>query len=428
MIYQNTVQFAQQLDEQDAFRIFRDEFLIPEHNGEPAVYLCGNSLGLQPRSAKKYIQDQLDAWETNAVESWFMGDEPWLKYHKALLPPLAKILGAKETEVTVMNSLTVNLHLLMVSFYKPEGNRYKIIMEAGAFPSDQYAMESQVRFHGFDPKKAIIEIAPRSGEVTLRTEDILKSIADNADELALVMFSGINYYTGQLFNMEAIAEAGHAAGAMVGFDLAHATGNVPLKMHDWDADFACWCSYKYMNSGPGGISGIFVHERHFSDNSLNRFAGWWGYRKDRQFLMAPGFEAENGAEGWNVSTSPIILMALHRASLDIFEKAGGIQALRAKSETLTGYLEYLIGEVNQNCGEDVYQIITPTDKSQRGCQLSVICKRNAKAIFHYLANNGVIGDWREPDVIRLSPVPLYNSYTDVYKASQALFKALRAIN
>ncbi len=427
MIYQDTLQFAQKLDEQDALKSFREEFLIPKHNGEPAVYLCGNSLGLQPRSAKKHIQDQLNAWEDNAVEGWFMGDEPWLKYHKALLLPLANILGAKETEITVMNSLTVNLHLLMVSFYKPTSKRYKILMEAGAFPSDQYAMESQVRFHGFDPKDAIVEVAPRAGETTLRTEDILHQIADNADELALVMFSGINYYTGQFFDLEAISKAGHEVGAIVGFDLAHAAGNVPLKLHDWDADFACWCSYKYMNSGPGGISGIFVHEKHFDDNTLNRFAGWWGYRKDKQFLMAPGFEAENGAEGWNVSTSPILLMALHRSSLDIFEKAGGLQALRAKSETLTGYLEYLIDEVNKKPGEEVYQIITPTDKSQRGCQLSVICKRDAKAIFNYLAENGVIGDWREPDVIRLSPVPLYNSFTDVFRASESLFEALEAV-
>jgi kynureninase len=415
------------LDQQDPLRSFRDEFLIPKHNGHDAVYLCGNSLGLQPRSAKKYIHDQLNAWEDNAVEGWFMGNEPWLNYHKQLLSPLASILGAKEAEITVMNSLTVNLHLLMVSFYKPTSKRYKILMEAGAFPSDQYAVESQVRFHGFDPKNAIIEVAPRTGQTILRTEDILKQIADNADELALVLFSGINYYTGQFFDLEAIAKAGHAAGAMVGFDLAHAAGNVPLKLHDWDADFACWCSYKYMNSGPGGISGIFVHEKHFEDKSLNRFAGWWGYRRDKQFLMAPGFEAENGAEGWNVSTSPILLMALHRASLDIFEKVGGLTALRTKSETLTGYLEYKINEVNKKYGEDAYQIITPADKCQRGCQLSVVCKRDAKAIFNYLADNGVIGDWREPDVIRLSPVPLYNSYADVYKASESLFKALEAV-
>jgi kynureninase len=407
MIYQNTAAYAAQMDEQDGLKQFRQQFLIPKHHGSDAVYLY--------------------AWEDNAVEGWFMGNEPWLNYHKQLLSPLANILGAKEAEITVMNSLTVNLHLLLVSFYKPTTKRYKILMEAGAFPSDQYAIESQVRFHGFDPKDTVIEVAPRAGETTLHTEDILKQIADNAAELALVMFSGINYYTGQFFDLEAIAKAGRSAGAVVGFDLAHAAGNVPLKLHDWDADFACWCSYKYMNSGPGGISGIFVHEKHHADNTLNRFAGWWGYRKDKQFLMAPGFEPENGAEGWNVSTSPILLMALHRASLDIFEKAGGLQALRAKSETLTAYLEYLVGGVNKKYGEDVYKIITPADKTQRGCQLSVVCKRNAKAIFNYLADNGVIGDWREPDVIRLSPVPLYNSYADVYNAAESLFKALEAV-
>lgn len=327
-----------------------------------------------------------------------------------------------------MNSLTVNLHLLMVSFYKPNAKRYKILMEAGAFPSDQYAVESQVRYHGFDPKDAVIEVRPRVGEVTLRTEDILQQIRDNADELALVLFPGINYYTGQLFDMEAIARTGHDAGAYVGFDLAHAAGNVSLQLHNWGADFASWCSYKYMNSGPGGISGIFVHEKHFTDTSLQRFAGWWGYRRDKQFLMAPGFEPEVGAEGWNVSTAPIMLMALHKAALDIFDKAGSIPVLRRKSELLTGYLEHLVHDVNRKAGHGAYRIITPKEKEQRGAQLSVVCSNNARATFNYLADNGIIGDWREPDVIRLSPVPLYNSFLDVYSAAEALFKALQAVN
>lgn len=425
MIYENTLEFAQQLDANDPLKNFRNEFLIPKHNGQDVIYLCGNSLGLQPKDAKSYLQNQLNSWENLAVEGWFQGDDPWLSYHKKLIGPLANILGAKPAEVTVMNSLTVNLHLLMVSFYKPEGKRYKIIMEAGAFPSDQYAMESQVRFHGFDPKDAIIEIASREGEFTLRTEDIVAQISANADELALVMFSGINYYTGQFFDLNTIATAAHKAGAYAGFDLAHAAGNVSLNLHDWEADFACWCSYKYMNSGPGGISGVFVHEKHFNDNSLNRFAGWWGYRHDKRFLMAPGFQPEVGAEGWNVSTAPIMLMALHKASLDIFERAGGLPALRKKSELLTGYFEYLIAEANHIAGYEAYKIITPTDPAARGCQLSVVCKKNAKAIFNYLADNGVIGDWREPDVIRLSAVPLYNSFTDVYKAYQYLIKALK---
>jgi kynureninase len=326
-----------------------------------------------------------------------------------------------------MNSLTVNLHLLMVSFYKPDNKRFKIIMEGGAFPSDQYAMESQVNFHGLDPKEVIIEIFPREDEVILRTEDILKAIDQHKDELALVLFGGINYYTGQFFDLKAITDAVHAAGAYAGFDLAHAAGNVPLQLHNWGADFACWCSYKYMNSGPGGISGIFVHERHFTDKELNRFAGWWGYRRDKQFLMAPGFDPEIGAAGWQVSTSPIPLLALFKASMAIFDDAGGLDILREKSVRLTGYLEFLIREINQEQGEEVYRIITPADSATRGCQLSVVCNRNARAIFNYLAQNGVIGDWREPDVIRLSPVPLYNTFEDVYKTAKLMADALKAV-
>ncbi|TFF39853.1 kynureninase [Mucilaginibacter psychrotolerans] len=427
MIYQNTQAYAAQLDEKDELRKFRQQFLIPRHHGADAVYLCGNSLGLQPRAAKQYIQTQLNAWEDNAVEGWFMGNDPWLSYHKQLIPTLAGILGANAAEVTVMNSLTVNLHLLLVSFYKPTTKRYKILMEAGAFPSDQYAIESQVKFHGFKQEDAVIEVAPREGELTLRTEDILKQIEANADELALVMFSGINYYTGQFFDVDAITKAAHQAGAYAGFDLAHAAGNVPLQLHQWGADFASWCSYKYMNSGPGGISGAFVHEKHHTDATLNRFAGWWGYRLDKRFLMAPGFQPEVGAEGWNVSTAPILLLALHKASLDIFEQAGGLQMLRAKSEALTGYLEFLIHDINQRVGYEAYRIITPKNKNERGCQLSVVCTSHAKATFNYLADNGVIGDWREPDVIRLSPVPLYNTFTDVHLAAERLFEALTAI-
>ena len=313
---------------------------------------------------------------------------------------------------------------MFVSFYKPNSNRYKILMEGGAFPSDQYAIESQVIFHGFDPKDAIIEVFPRSGEYTLRTEDIISTIEKNADELALVLFSGVNYYTGQLFDIEAITEAAHKAGAYAGFDLAHAIGNVPLQLHNWDVDFACWCSYKYMNSGPGGISGIFVHEKHFDNKELKRFAGWWGYGVEKRFLMTQGFVPAQGADGWQVSTSPILLMAIHKAALDIFEKAEGLTKLRKKSLALTCYLEYLIQEINRKQGKELFKIITPTDAEWRGCQLSIICKRNGKAIFNYLAKNGVIGDWREPDVIRLSPVPLYNSFKDVYEAARLLVNAI----
>jgi kynureninase len=426
MQYQNTHEFAQQLDEQDSLKTFRNKFLIPQHNGKDAIYLCGNSLGLQPVSAKRYIAEQLTNWEKLGVEGWFEGDDPWLSYHKKLTPILSDIVGANEKEVSVMNSLTVNLHLLLVSFYKPTTKRFKILMEGGAFPSDQYALESQVRFHGFEPEDAIIEIFPRTGENTLRTEDILTAISDNANELALVLFSGINYYTGQFFDIEAITKAAHNAGVIAGFDLAHAAGNVPLKLHEWSVDFACWCSYKYMNSGPGGISGIFVHEKHFKADH-KRFAGWWGYRKDKQFLMAPGFDAEPGADGWQVSTPPIMLMALHKASLDIFEGAGGLPVLRAKSEVLTGYLEFLINDINLKNGKELFKIITPKELHKRGGQLSVVCAGDAKGIFNYLTKNGVIVDWREPNVIRLSPVPLYNSFADVFNAGQLLATSVENI-
>jgi kynureninase len=424
MIYQDTLEFAEGLDVRDELRSFRDEFLIPLHNGKDAIYLCGNSLGLQPKSAEKYLKAQLNSWKDLAVEGWFQGDDPWLQYHHQLKQPLANIVGAKTEEITVMNSLTVNLHLLFVSFYQTNTKRYKILMEGGAFPSDQYAVESQVVYHGFKPEDAIIELFPREGELTLRTEDVLSAIEKNADELALVLFGGINYYTGQLFDMAAIAALAHKAGAYAGFDLAHAAGNVPLSLHDWDADFACWCSYKYINSGPGGISGIFVHEKHFNSPQLKRFAGWWGYRPDTRFLMTPGFDPAKGAEGWQVSTSPILLMAVHKAALDIFEKAGGLEKLRRKSILLTGYLEYLIRETNHKYNEELFQIITPKNPAERGCQLSIVCKRDGKKIFNYLSENGVIGDWREPDVIRLSPVPLYNSFKDVYETIKHLDRYL----
>ncbi len=420
MEYQNTLEFATQLDELDPLKDFRSQFLIPQHNGKDAIYLCGNSLGLQPIKAKEYIDQQFTTWRELAIEGFFQGSEPWLGFHKRLTHTLSSLLGAKNEEVTVMNSLTVNLHLLMVSFYKPTNKRYKILMEGGAFPSDQYAIASQARFHGHDPKEAVIELFPREGEFTLRTEDILQSIEENADELALVLFGGINYYTGQFFDMRAITEAGHKAGAVVGFDLAHAAGNMIMQLHDWDIDFATWCSYKYMNSGPGGISGIFVHEKHFGDTSLNRFEGWWGFREDKRFMMPPVFEGDRGAAAWQISTSPAMLLAMHKAGLEVFEQAGGLEPLRKKSVMLTGYLEFLINEINAKNGEELFNIITPKNPEERGCQLSIICKQNGKATFNLLMENGIIGDWREPNVIRLSPVPLYNSFKQVLEAGRIL--------
>ncbi|MBB6501711.1 kynureninase [Pedobacter cryoconitis] len=422
MNFENTLSFARTMDEQDPLRRFREEFLFPQQNGKPFIYLCGNSLGLQPKSARTVLGQQLDNWQNLAVEGWFEGDSPWMFYHKELKKLMAPVVGANPAEVCPMNTLTVNLHLLMVSFYRPEQKRFKIIMEAGAFPSDQYALESQVRFHGYDPATAIIEVAPRPGEYTLRTEDITARIAENADELALVLFGGINYFTGQWFDMEAITKAGHAAGAIVGFDLAHAAGNVPVRLHDWDIDFACWCSYKYQNSGPGGIGGIFVHEKHFKNEQLDRFAGWWGYQETTRFKMEKGFIPEAGADGWQVSCSQVMPMALYHASLQIFEAAGFMGPLRKKSMMLTAYLIYVIDQVNQAVGYEQFKVITPENENDRGTQVSIIAQGDAKGIFDQLVTAHVLGDWREPNVIRLSPVPLYNSFEDVFRTGELLLK------
>ncbi|MES2457733.1 MAG: kynureninase [Bacteroidota bacterium] len=420
MIFENNLLFAQGLDEADPLKSLRNDFLFPQQNGKPFIYLCGNSLGLQPTSAREVLDVQLKNWQNLAVEGWFEGDSPWMFYHQSLKKLIAPIVGALPQEVCPMNTLTVNLHLLMVSFYKPAKERFKIIMEAGAFPSDQYAIESQVRFHGYDPVEAIIEVSPRAGEYTLRTEDILFAIKENGAELALVLFGGVNYFTGQWYDMPEITKAGHSVGAIVGFDLAHAAGNVPLQLHDWNIDFACWCSYKYQNSGPGGISAIFVHENHFADTSLNRFAGWWGYREQQRFKMEKVFVPEAGADGWQVSCTQVMPMALYHASLLLFEKAGFMEPLRRKSETLSSYLFYIVNEVNKALGIEQYKIITPTDTADRGAQVSIIAKANGKQIFEQLVAHNVLGDWREPNVIRLSPVPMYNSYEDVFRTGELL--------
>lgn len=422
MNFENNLAYAKALDSNDLLKDLRNEYLFPQQNGKPFIYLCGNSLGLQPKVAKEVLRKQLDNWENLAVEGWFEGESPWMFYHKELKKLMAPIVGAKPAEVCPMNTLTVNLHLLMVSFYKPTTKKFKIIMESGAFPSDQYAIESQVRFHGFDPADAIIEVAPREGEYTLRIEDIVKSIEESGDDIALVLFGGVNYFTGQWFDMPAITKAGHKIGALVGFDLAHAAGNVPVQLHDWDIDFACWCSYKYQNAGPGGISGIFVHEKHFSDSSLNRFAGWWGYREKERFKMAKGFIPELGADGWQVSCTQVMPMALYHASLQLFEKAGFITALRNKSKTLTSYLFYVVDQVNISLGVEQYKIITPRTENDRGAQVSIIAKENGKQVFDALVAENVLGDWREPNVIRLSPVPMYNSFEDVFKTGELLLK------
>lgn len=427
--YQPTLEFARQMDREDPLREYRDQFYFPQHAGKNTLYFCGNSLGLQPKGAREAAILEFERWETLGVEGHFKGDIPWKEFHKALAPASAHIVGAKEDEVIVMNTLTVNLHLMMVSFYRPQGGRFKIIMEAGAFPSDQYAVESQVKWHGYAPGEAIVEVAPRPGEELLHTEDILSAIETHGASTALVLFGGVNYYTGQLYDMEAITRAAHQAGAFAGFDLAHAAGNVPLKMHEWGADFAIWCTYKYLNSGPGSLSGAFIHERHAFNPNIPRFAGWYGYDEKRRFLMEKGFVPTPGASGWQLSNAPIFAFAPMLASHEQFYQAG-MPAIRKKSELLTGYLEYLIGRMQEE--GYAYRFITPKDPAHRGAQLSFLTGPEGKRLFDYLMANGVVCDWREhrlptqdaggakAGVIRIAPAPLYNSFEDVYELAQLL--------
>jgi len=400
------------MDSQDSLANFRERFHIPQAGGKDVIYLTGNSLGLLPKSARAALEQELSDWENLGVEAHFQGKNAWFHYHKFLTDKAARLVGALPDEVVMMNNLTTNLHLMMVSFYRPNSTRYKIIMEAGAFPSDQYAVESQVKFHGFDPKDAIIEISPRLGEYHLRTEDIIETIKLNGDETALVMFSGVQYYTGQAFDMEAITKSGHEAGAKVGFDLAHAAGNLLLKLHDWDVDFGVWCSYKYLNSGPGGVSGVFVNERYANAPELPRFAGWWGHKEDERFQMKKGFIPEYGAAGWQLGNAPVLNMAVHNASLEIFDEAG-MTRLTEKSKLLTGYLQFVIDQSGKQL-----QIITPPD--QRGCHLSILANNHGKDLFNHLQSNHVIADWREPNVIRMAPVPLYNTFEDVFRVGQII--------
>lgn len=414
MLFENNLHFAQTLDQADPLNRFRDDFHLLQKNGKPIVYLCGNSLGLQPKKVKEAIDQELKDWAELGVEGHFEGKNPWFYYHHFLQEKAAHIVGAKKSEVVIMNNLTANLHLMMVSFYRPTASRYKILMEGGAFPSDQYAMETQARFHGFDPQDAIVELKPREGEYTLRTEDILAQIEQLGDSLAIVMMGGVNYYTGQAFDMKAITKAAHKAGANAGFDLAHAAGNLYLQLHDWDVDFAVWCTYKYLNSGPGGTSGVFVHERHGNNPDLPRFAGWWGHSEKERFLMKKGFIPMEGAAGWQLSNAQILPMAAHKASLEMFDEAG-MMHLRMKSEMLTAYLEFILAQYKEHL-----QIITPEDPRQRGCQLSVIVKENGRKLFDYLSDNNILPDWREPDVIRMSPVPLYNTFEEIYRIGEVL--------
>ena len=424
LVLENSLNYAQSLDAQDELAKYREQFHFPVIDGQEVLYFTGNSLGLQPKAAREAINAELDDWAQWGVEGHFHAKMPWYAYHEFFSEGAAKLVGAKPVEVVMMNGLTVNLHLLMISFYKPEGKRYKIICEKKAFPSDQYAVESQVKLRGFDPEDAIIEVGPRNGEHNIRTEDFLSAIEEHGEELSTVMIGGVNYYSGQLMDMEKITKAGRAVGAIVGFDLAHAAGNVPLRLHDWGVDFACWCSYKYLNSGPGSVSGAFVHERHANNPNLDRLAGWWGYDKTTRFQMEPRFKPIPGAEGWQLSNAPVFAMAIHKASLDMFSEVG-MDKLREKSLKLTAYLEFVINTISDDVAECDFEIITPSDPNQRGAQLSILAHGQGKQMFDQLTKSGVIADWREPNVIRVAPVPLYNSFEDAYRFGQALKNSIQ---
>ncbi len=418
MQFENSLAFARTLDIQDPLKDFRQLFYLPKVNGKEAIYFCGNSLGLQPKSVINHLQTELEDWKNLGVEGHLHGKNPWLYYHHFFSKSVSKLVGARQSEVVVMNQLTVNLNLMLISFYRPQGKRIKILMQANEFPSDYYAVEQQVRLHNLKPKDCIVEVMPREGEVTIRTEDIVSKIEEHKNELALVMFSAVNYYTGQFFEVEKIASTCRKHKVVFGVDLAHAIGNVELQLHKWNVDFATWCSYKYLNSGPGGVSGVFVNERHGKNFSLQRLAGWWGNNEETRFKMPKHFVPQRGAAGWQISNAPVLSMAAHKAALEIFDKAG-MKALRKKSELLSGYLYFLLKPETRNQKSD-FEIITPIDIKHRGCQLSIQTKRNGKRLFDKITEAGVIADWREPDVIRVAPVPLYNTFEEVYRFAQLL--------
>lgn len=417
--YVNSPEFAQSLDAQDSLASFRQEFYFPQHDGSDTVYFCGNSLGLLPRQAESAVQQEFEDWKTHGVEGHFRARTPWFSYHKIFAQPLAELTGALAHEVVCMNALTVNVHLMMTSFYCPTPGRYRILILGQEFPSDRYAAQSHVQLHGYQPEDAIVELQPRGGEQVLRTEDILATIAELGSSLALVHLSAVHYYTGQFYDIEAISKAAHEAGAYIGWDLAHAMGNLPLHLHDWNVDYAAWCSYKYLNSGPGGVAGVFVHERHSANTQLPRFAGWWGNDEATRFTMPQWFQPVQTAESWQLSNAPVFPMAIHKASLDIFQRAG-IEKLRAKSKALTGYLEFIIESVGEEFPAYRLNIITPRNPDERGAQLSTIATAKGKELFTYLSEHGVITDWRNPDVIRMAPAPLYCSFRDVWRFGKVL--------
>lgn len=421
MKFENSISYARGLDKKDPLRKFRSEFHLPKLKGKTALYFTGNSLGLEPKSTRKFVNEELDDWASFAVEGHFHSRRPWLYYHKFSKKALAGLVGAKPSEVVAMNQLTMNLHLMLTSFYQPTQQCFKIITEAGAFSSDQYAFESQIKLHQLNPETTLVELKPREGEYTLHTDDILAAIEEHSGQLALVIFGGLQYYSGQFFNIKKITAAAHKAGAFAGFDLAHAIGNVPLSLDLDDVDFAVWCSYKYLNSGPGSVAGAFVHDRHATNSKLPRLAGWWGHHEKDRFKMKKGFVPMPGVDGWQLSNFPILSGAAHLASLSLFEKAG-MRSLRKKSVLLTGYLDFLLRAMDHD--QHHFVIITPQNPNERGCQLSLLMKKNGRKVFDKLTKAGVIADWREPDVIRVAPVPLYNTFEEVFRFADVFKKAL----
>ncbi|WP_158847399.1 kynureninase [Algibacter sp. L1A34] len=410
------LEFAKEQDQTDILKSYRTKFHLPKNkNGEALIYMTGNSLGLQPKSTKEYINQELEDWANLGVEGHFEAKNPWLPYHEFLTESMANVVGAKPTEVIVMNTLTANLHFMMVSFYRPTKKRHKILIESDAFPSDKYAVESQLRHHGYNDKDGVVLWKPRKSEELLNYDDLEDILKTQGDEIALIMIGGINYYTGQFFDLKRIATLGHKYGCNVGFDCAHGAGNVELNLHDSGADFAVWCTYKYLNAGPGSLGGCFVHERHAHNKELNRFTGWWSHNKKTRFNMRSEFDQLPGAEGWQLSNPPILSMAAIKASLDMFQEVG-IGKLVEKSKKLTGYFEFLLKDL----GEDTIRIITPSSPDERGCQLSIQVKNANKSLHNKLTEAGVISDWREPDVIRCAPVPLYNSFEDIYRLVEKL--------
>ncbi len=408
--FQADESFALAMDECDPLKHYREHFLIPKHSGADCIYLCGHSLGLQPKTAASYIEQELDDWARLGVEGHFHAKNPWMPYHQLLSEQTGEVVGAKPNEVVIMNTLTVNLHLMMVSFYRPTQKRHKILVERGAFPSDQYAVKSQIRFHGFDPDDSLIELSPLPGESCIRDEEIASVIERSGDEIALILMGGVNYATGQAFDVGQITRSGHSRGCIVGFDLAHAVGNLKVELDQWGPDFAVWCSYKYLNGGPGCVAGCFVHERHAQSWDIPRFAGWWGHDEESRFQMGPDFQAMPGAEGWQLSNPSIISMSVLRASMNIFHEAG-MDRLRAKSLSLTGYMEFLL----KNKKSNGFSIVTPENQERRGAQLSIRIPQGGRELCGRLKAEGIVGDWREPDTFRVAPVPLYNSYRDVFR-------------